>query len=182
MVTLSAAAIQYAIDDDGAVSVFIAHMGGPFWAKKDSAGWSFPKGEYNPEDEDGQSAAAREFEEEIGVPIAVDDLAPLGEFKQASGKVIVAFCAGVAPPLTRFVRSNEFEMEWPRGSGVMKSFPEVDRAEWFTIHDARDKLVKGQRPILDAILLRAKEGRPHAYEGHEATAVRDDAQQGSLFD
>jgi predicted NUDIX family NTP pyrophosphohydrolase len=134
---------------DTRLEVFIAHMGGPFWAKKDAAAWSIPKGVYLGE-EDELAAATREFEEEIGVPAPALDYVRLGEFRQSSGKVIVAFAAESDLEVAE-VHSNTFALEWPPRSGRQQEFPEVDDARWFAIGDARAKVVRGQLPILDAL-------------------------------
>ena len=131
------------------LEVFIAHMGGPFWAKKDAAAWSIPKGEYV-DDEDELVAAAREFEEEIGVPAPPLDYVRLGEFRQSSGKVVVVFAAESTLEVETVV-SNTFPLEWPPRSGRIQQYPEVDDARWFTVGAAHEKLVKGQRQILDAL-------------------------------
>ena len=134
---------------DGSLEVFLGHMGGPFWARKDDGAWSVPKGEFDPAAEDAADAARREFAEEVGIawegPIEL-----LGEFRQPSGKVLVVHVARAESPV-EFVASNEFELEWPRGSGRMRSFPEIDRAEWFGLAEARSKVVKGQVQVLDAL-------------------------------
>jgi predicted NUDIX family NTP pyrophosphohydrolase len=134
---------------DTRLEVFIAHMGGPFWARKDAAAWSIPKGEYS-EGEDELAAASREFAEEIGVPAPVLHYLRLGEFRQSSGKVIVTFAAESDLEITA-VHSNTFALEWPPRSGRQQDFPEVDDARWFPLEEARIKLVKGQLPILDAL-------------------------------
>jgi predicted NUDIX family NTP pyrophosphohydrolase len=134
---------------DTRLEVFIAHMGGPFWARKDATAWSIPKGEYS-SDEDELTAAAREFEEEIGVPAPALDYVKLGEFRQSSGKVIVAFAAESDLEVAE-VHSNTFELEWPPRSGRKQLFPEIDDARWVPLEEARVKLVKGQLPILDAL-------------------------------
>ena len=131
------------------LEVLIAHMGGPFWARKDAGAWSIPKGEHTP-DEEPVDAALREFAEEMGSPPPPGEVVPLGSVKQSGGKVVTTFALEGDFDLTGF-RSNTFEMEWPRGSGRMQEFPEVDRAEWVTIEVAREKLVKGQLPVLDAL-------------------------------
>jgi predicted NUDIX family NTP pyrophosphohydrolase len=136
----------------GDLEVFIAHMGGPFWAKKDAAAWSIPKGEYV-DDEDELIAAAREFEEEIGVAAPPLDYVGLGEFRQSSGKVVVVFAAESTLEV-EVVVSNTFPLEWPPRSGRIQQYPEVDDARWLTVDDAREKLVKGQRQILDALIQR----------------------------
>lgn len=141
---------------DAALEVFIAHMGGPFWAKKDAAAWSIPKGEFLP-DEDPLAAARREFGEEIGVPAPEHDYALLGEFRQASGKVVTVFDAESGFEVAT-VHSNTFTAEWPPKSGRIQDFPEIDRAEWMPVADAAWRLVKGQVPVLDA-LERAIAGR-----------------------
>lgn len=134
------------------LEVWIAHMGGPFWARKDDRAWSIPKGEYS-EGEDPFEAARREFAEEMGSPAPDAEYAALGDFRQPSGKVITAF-AGNAEFAPERIVSNTFPLEWPRGSGKIQSFPEIDRAEWVTETVARAKLVKGQLPILDALVQR----------------------------
>ena len=128
------------------VEVLLAHPGGPFWAKKDEGVWSIPKGEFL-EDEQPLAAARREFAEEIGTPIEGEFLA-LTPLKQPSRKVIHAFAVAGDLDVAR-VRSNLFEMEWPPKSGKMQSFPEVDRAAWFDLDEARQRIQKGQVPILD---------------------------------
>ena len=135
----------------GGPEVFLVHPGGPFWAKKDDGAWSIPKGLVDG-DEDLAAAARREFAEETGFA-ATSDLAPLGDFVQPSRKVVTAFAAeGDLDP--EALRSNVFEMEWPPKSGRNRSFPEVDRGDWFDPETAADKLVPGQRPILAALLAR----------------------------
>jgi predicted NUDIX family NTP pyrophosphohydrolase len=134
-----------------ALEVFLVHPGGPFWAKKDDGAWSIPKGVYEP-DEAPEAAARREFEEETGIAI-VSPLIPLGEFRQPGGKIVAAFATeGDIDPAA--VKSNTFTMEWPPRSGRSAEFPEVDRAGWFDPSTAAAKILKGQRPILDALLAR----------------------------
>jgi predicted NUDIX family NTP pyrophosphohydrolase len=130
------------------LEVLIAHMGGPFWARKDAGAWSIPKGEYT--DEDPLAAARREFAEEMGSPPPEGAVIPLGTVKQSGGKVVTTFAVEGDFDLAGF-RSNTFVMEWPRGSGTMREFPEVDRAEWVPVEVAREKLVKGQLAVLDAL-------------------------------
>lgn len=132
------------------VEVLIAHMGGPFWARKDAGAWSIPKGEYDV-DEEPLTAALREFAEEMGSPPPPGTPVPLGTVKQSGGKTVTTFAVAGDFDLAGF-HSNTFEMEWPRGSGRTQEFPEVDRAEWVTVDVAREKLVKGQIPVLDALL------------------------------
>lgn len=131
------------------IEVLLVHPGGPFWAKKDEGAWSIPKGLYAPE-EIPEAAALREFEEETGVAIAAP-LLTLGDFRQPGGKIVTAFAAeGDFDPAS--LRSNIFTMEWPPKSGRMADFPEVDRAAWFDPAAAARKILKGQRPILDALI------------------------------
>ncbi|RMB59862.1 NUDIX domain-containing protein [Tessaracoccus antarcticus] len=140
-------------DDSGAeVRVFLAHMGGPLWARKDSGAWSIPKGLHDP-DEEPEDAARREFEEEVGVMAPAGVLTDLGEVRQRSGKVVRAFAVKGDPGLA-FVASNAFTMEWPPRSGRLAEFPEIDGAQWFTLAEARGKLVAGQVAFLDALATR----------------------------
>lgn len=136
---------------DGGVEVLLGHMGGPFWARKDDGAWSFPKGEHLP-DEEPVIVARREFEEELGSP-APSDLVPLGELRVSSGKLL-ALWAGEGDLDVSAAVSNTFELEWPPRSGRVQEFPEVDRAGWFGVEEARAKLVKGQVPFLDRLLER----------------------------
>lgn len=135
---------------DGIPEVLIGHPGGPFWARKDAGAWTIPKGEYD-DTEDPWTAARREFAEEVGLrapdgqPIAFEPL------RQPSGKMVTVF-AVEADLDVRDAVSNTFTMEWPRGSGVFREYPELDRVAWFSVVDARDKLLKGQRPLLDLLL------------------------------
>src|SRR4051812_16940680 len=138
---------------DGAVEVLIAHMGGPFWSGKDEAAWSIPKGLYD-DAEEPLAAAFREFTEELGVmpPIDPASVAALGEFRQRSGKLLTVWAAaGDLDPAD--VVPGTFEMEWPPRSGRMGEFPEIDRVAWMLIDEARPKLVAGQRPVLDRLLV-----------------------------
>jgi len=149
MVVWSAGLLLYRLTP--APEVFIAHMGGPFWAKKDAGAWSIPKGEYDPDSEGALDAARREFREELGVDAPEVDWAELGTFASSSGKKVVVFAGdGAGFTASGFV-FGEFEMEWPPRSGRTASFPEVDRAEWMALDAAHDALVKGQRPALDAL-------------------------------
>ncbi|MGO7581602.1 NUDIX domain-containing protein [Rhizobium ruizarguesonis] len=133
------------------IEVLLVHPGGPFWARKDEAAWSIPKGLIEP-GEDELAAAIRETAEELGV--AVDGrFTPLGEYRQPGGKIVVAWSIEADPVLdVNVIQSSEFQMEWPPRSGQVKSFPEVDRAGWFSLADAAIKLLKGQRPILAGLL------------------------------
>ncbi len=126
-------------------------MGGPFWAGKDQRAWSIPKGEYG-SDEIPFDAALREFEEEIGSPPPPADYRELGQFRQPNGKWVAVWAAAAAEFDPTGGRSNTFPMEWPRGSGRLIDVPEMDRAEWVDTDAAREKLVRGQVPVLDALL------------------------------
>jgi predicted NUDIX family NTP pyrophosphohydrolase len=138
----------------GQPEVLIAHMGGPYWASKDTAAWSIPKGEFDPDEEGALDAARREFLEELGVATPDVAVAELGTFAYSSGKKIVVFVAdGAGFDASGFV-FGEFELEWPPRSGRMQRFPEVDRAEWVAVARAEELLVKGQRPALTALLTR----------------------------
>lgn len=156
MPVTSAALLLYRHPDPDTVEVFLAHMGGPYWQRKDDAAWSIPKGEYSG-DEDAFAVALREFEEEIGVPAPALDYTVLGEFRQPSRKVVTVFTAEFDGAI-EFVSSNTFELEWPPRSGRYQSFPEVDGATWFPVDVAEAKLVKGQRPALTALRDRLRAG------------------------
>ena len=133
------------------LQVFLVHPGGPFWKKKDHGAWSIPKGEYE-KGEDPLDAANREFEEETGIKPEGEFIA-LDQMKQPSGKVITAWAfEGDCSP--KALRSNTFSMEWPPKSGRKQEFPEVDRADWFTLDDARKRIVKGQIGFLDQLMTR----------------------------
>jgi predicted NUDIX family NTP pyrophosphohydrolase len=135
--------------DGGGIEVLLGHMGGPFWAKKDDGAWSIPKGEHGP-DEDPLAVAHREFEEELGSPVPAAELVPLGQVR-GSGKLLTVWAAeGDLDAAT--TTSNTFELEWPPRSGRLQEFPEIDRAAWFGVEEARGKLVKGQLPFLDRLL------------------------------
>jgi predicted NUDIX family NTP pyrophosphohydrolase len=132
----------------GGLEVLLVHPGGPFWARKDEGAWSIPKGEFDPA-EDPLDAARREFAEETGWTIE-GAFAPLTPVRQPGGKVVHAWAVeGQFDPAA--LRSNTFNLEWPRGSGRMREFPEVDRAAWFSIDDARRTILAGQRPLLDEL-------------------------------
>jgi predicted NUDIX family NTP pyrophosphohydrolase len=133
------------------VRVLLAHPGGPYWAKKDDGVWTIPKGEIA-DGEEPLAAARREFEEEMGT--AVDgDFLPLTPLRQPGGKLVWAWavCADFDPAA---LESNTFSMEWPPRSGRHQQFPEVDRAEWFEIATARQKILRGQAPFLDQLRTR----------------------------
>jgi predicted NUDIX family NTP pyrophosphohydrolase len=131
----------------GTVEVFLAHMGGPFWERKDEGAWSIPKGEF--ESEAPLAAALREFEEETGYK-------PNGNFigltpvKQSGGKTVYAWALEFDCDADQ-IHSNTFSMEWPKGSGKLCDFPEIDRAAWFSLAQARRKILKGQLGLLDQL-------------------------------
>ncbi|MDX6658018.1 MAG: hypothetical protein QOH62_2811 [Solirubrobacteraceae bacterium] len=150
------------------VEVLIAHMGGPFWARKDAGGWSIPKGEVEEGDE-ALATARREFEEELGSPPIKGELVDLGEVKQPSGKRIQVWALEGDLDVDRIV-SNTFELEWPPRSGEKQEFPEVDRAAWVSPAIAKTKLVKGQIPFID--LLAERLGLPAEFK----VADGDDAE------
>jgi predicted NUDIX family NTP pyrophosphohydrolase len=150
MTVRSAGILLYRRRATSALDVWIAHMGGPFWAHKDARAWSIPKGEYL-EDEDPLVAAQREFAEEIGSPAPSADYIGLGAFRQPSGKIITVFTAESDFAPERIV-SNTFSLEWPKGSGTVRSYPEIDDAAWISEPEARTKLVRGQLPVLDALI------------------------------
>ena len=132
----------------GATEVLLAHPGGPFWRNRDAGSWSIVKGEYA-DGEEPEVAARREFGEETGWAPPVE-LKPLGEIRQAGGKTVTGFMAeGDFDAAT--LASNSFEIEWPPRSGRRQAFPEIDRAEWFDLNTAREKINEGQRPFLDRL-------------------------------
>jgi predicted NUDIX family NTP pyrophosphohydrolase len=132
----------------GRLQVLLVHPGGPLWAKKDAGAWSIPKGEFGP-GEDPLAAARREVAEETGLAIA-GEFVPLAPRKQPGGKVVHAWAVeGDCDPTA--VRSNTFSMEWPPRSGRTREFPEIDRADWFDLDAAKEKIHKGQRGFLDEL-------------------------------
>lgn len=137
-------------DRDGRLEVLLVHPGGPFWTGKDLGAWSLPKGEHGPDD-DPLACALREFEEETGHEPPREGLLALGAVKQRGGKVVTAWAvAGDLDPDT--IVSNSFRVQWPPGSGNWKSFPEVDRAGWFDLDSARQKLVSAQAEFVDRLV------------------------------
>lgn len=133
---------------DSSVEVFLVHPGGPYWANKDAGSWSIPKGEFAA-DEDSLSAAQREFQEETGIR-AKGNFIPLNPLKQAGGKLVHAW-AVEGDCDARKITSNTFSLEWPPRSGKRQQFPEVDRAEWFPVEVAKEKILKGQAGFLDEL-------------------------------
>lgn len=136
-----------------ALEVYLAHMGGPFWSRKDAAAWSIPKGELDP-GEALLDAARREFAEEIGTDPPGGELLELGPFRYASGKTVHVFALEASDFDPVEIVSSTFELEWPPRSGRRQTFPEADRAEWVPLAVARERLVVGQRPALDALATR----------------------------
>jgi predicted NUDIX family NTP pyrophosphohydrolase len=156
MARVSAGLLLYRRRGEG-IEVFLVHPGGPFWAKKDKAAWSIPKGEVDP-DEDLLAAARREVLEETGL-VVEGAVHPLGPVRQAGGKLVHGFAVEAdADPAA--LHSNTFEMEWPPRSGRTQTFPEVDRAAWFPLEVARDRIHKGQQGLLDQ--LQGLVGQRHA--------------------
>jgi predicted NUDIX family NTP pyrophosphohydrolase len=133
----------------GGLEVLLVHPGGPFWARRDLGAWSIPKGEYGP-DEAPLAAARREFAEELGVAAPEGPIEDLGEVRQKSGKRVRAWALAGDVDVSR-VRSNTFTLEWPPRSGVTQEFPEVDRAEWFGLTVAREKMIPAQVALLDRL-------------------------------
>ncbi|MCR5875992.1 NUDIX domain-containing protein [Phenylobacterium sp. J426] len=148
MAEISAGVLAWRAGAEGP-EFLLVHPGGPYWAGKDEAAWSIPKGIVEPR-EDGWAAARREFEEELGTPIT-GEAVELPPVKTAGGKVIHAWLVETDLDVAQ-IRSNTFEMEWPPRSGRHATFPEVDRAAWFDPENARWRIHKGQRPILVAAL------------------------------
>lgn len=149
MPKLSAGLLLYRVVDGG-LDVLIAHPGGPFWARKDDGAWSIPKGEYDT-GEDPWTVARREFEEELGKAVPDGPRIDLAPLKQPSGKIVTVFAVRADLDLDG-AHSNTFTLEWPKGSGNLREFPEIDRVDWFPIAQARSKLLKGQRPLLDQLV------------------------------
>jgi predicted NUDIX family NTP pyrophosphohydrolase len=135
---------------DGEVEVLLGHPGGPFWARKDDGAWSIPKGEYTDE-EDPWLAARREFREEIGLDPPDGPRVEFAPLKQPGGKIVTAFAVRGDLDIADSV-SNTFELEWPRGSGKLREYPEIDRVAWLSVTQARSKLLRGQQPLLDRLM------------------------------
>ena len=147
---VSAGILLYRRGSSGELQVFLAHPGGPYWARRDDGAWSIPKGLAMDAETDLQAVALREFQEEVGFTPR-GPLTFLGQFRQPSGKLIHSW-AGAEEGGAEFAGSNSFDLEWPPRSGNTQSFPEVDRAEWFPVEVAKTKLLKGQVPILLALV------------------------------
>lgn len=129
--------------------VLIGHPGGPFWARKDDGSWSIPKGEYGSA-EDPWDAARREFAEELGCPAPEGPRRDLGTVRQPSGKMLTVFAVAADLDISGF-RSNTFTLEWPKGSGRLREFPELDRVAWLPTAEAHAKLLKSHRVFLDRL-------------------------------
>ena len=154
MATLRSAGILLFRRRGGEVEFLLVHPGGPFWARKDAGAWSIPKGQIE-EGEEQRACAIRELEEELGAAPRLDpeELIELGSIKQRAGKVVEAWAAEAEfDPAT--LASNTFSMEWPPRSGGHQDFPEVDRAEWFGLEAAREKILAAQAELLDRLLER----------------------------
>jgi len=151
---LSAGLLPFRVRDD-VVEVLIGHPGGPFWAKKDDGAWSILKGEYV-DGEDPWDVAQREFTEETGLAPPAGRRIEFDPVRQPSGKVLTAFAVHGDVDISD-THSNTFEIEWPRGSGQLRVFPEIDRVQWFSVADARVKLLTGHRPILDRLVAQLQE-------------------------
>jgi len=147
MPQISAGILLYRRGASG-LEVFLIHMGGPFWARKDAGAWSIPKGLID-EGEDALAAARREFREETGSEVDGEFL-PLTPIKQAGGKVVRAWAVEGDIDADNIV-SNTFKVEWPAGSGKWRAYPEADRAAWFAITEAMDRIVQGQRAFLSEL-------------------------------
>ncbi len=147
MATMSAGILMYRHGDAGLV-VLLVHPGGPFWRNRDLGAWSIPKGELDA-GEDPQAAARREFAEELGVA-AAGPLRPLGQVRQRGGKIVLAYALEGSLDVGS-VRSNEIPIEWPPRSGRTIQVPEIDRADWFALPLAREKILASQRPFLDRL-------------------------------
>jgi predicted NUDIX family NTP pyrophosphohydrolase len=148
MAELSAGILMWRRGPDRVVEVLLGHFGGPIWAKRDAGAWAIPKGLVEPE-EDLEACARREFEEELGVK-PEGNLTPLGRIRQKGGKWVHAYALEGNLDASAIV-SNVFTLEWPPRSGRLQAFPEIDRAAWFTIADAREKMLPSQRAILDLL-------------------------------
>ena len=144
----SAGILLYRIKDKE-LDLMLVHLGGPFWAKKDDGAWSIPKGLIE-EDEDPLTAAKREFKEEVGTDVN-GNFIDLGEIQQPSKKIIRIFALEKDLNVSN-AKSNTFTLEWPKGSGIIREYPEVDKASWFNLEEAKKKIVKGQVGFIDRLI------------------------------
>lgn len=161
----AAGILLYRLRDSG-LEVFLVHPGGPFWTKKDNGAWSIPKGELE-EGEDPLNAAKREFQEETGFFVE-GNFIPLTPLKQRGGKLVYAWaverdCDAEA------IKSNMFSMEWPPRSGKRAEFPEVDRAAWFTLEVAKEKILPGQMEFVDELRRATENNKSRVYENGQLT-------------
>jgi predicted NUDIX family NTP pyrophosphohydrolase len=147
MASMSVGILMYR-HGDGGLDVLLVHPGGPFWRNRDLGAWSIPKGELN-DGEDPEEAARREFAEELG-SAATGRLRPLGQVRQRGGKIVLAYALEGTLDADA-VRSNEISIEWPPRSGRTIPVPEIDRAEWFPLALAREKILLSQQPFLDRL-------------------------------
>ncbi len=129
--------------------MLLGHMGGPLWSGREKGAWSVPKGEYGT-DEDAEHAARREFEEELGIPVPTADLIDLGTVRQSGGKVVTVWAMEGEIDLSAVVYGT-FTMEWPRGSGRFREFPELDAVAWLDLSTARDRIIVAQQAFLDRL-------------------------------
>lgn len=149
MAKTSAGILLYRVGEG--IEVLLVHPGGPYWANRTEGAWSIPKGEYDPDSEDGLAAAIREFAEELGSPPPVGEYIALGDVTQRAGKVVSAWAVEGDLDAASIV-SNTFEIEWPPGSGRTEEFPEIDRAEWFDLDVARAAINPAQSTFLDRLV------------------------------
>jgi len=147
MAAVSAGIVMYRRGDDG-VAVLLVHPGGPFWRKRDLGAWSVPKGELA-SDEDLEAGARREFQEELGVTVS-GSLLPLGQVRQRAGKIVHGYAVEGDLDVNA-ISSNEIAIEWPPRSGRTIAIPEIDRAEWFPLPLARQKILEAQQPFIDRL-------------------------------
>ena len=152
MATNSAGILMYRHSDHG-IDLLLVHPGGPFWRNRDLGAWSIPKGELD-DGEDAETAARREFEEELGVKVP-GPLQPLGPVRQRAGKIVQGYALEGDLDVD-CIRSNDVAIEWPPRSGRTAHFPEIDRAAWFAVPLAREKILASQRPFLDRLEMLCK--------------------------
>jgi len=158
MASSSAGILMYRVVEEG-IQVLLVHPGGPFWLRKDFGAWSIPKGEPHP-GEAAEETARREFAEELGtMPEA--PLAPLGRIRQRSGKIVEGFAIEGDLDTERICCGSEVEMEWPRGSGQVHRFPEIDRAAWFPLPEARLRILAAQAELIERLEKRLLGATPH---------------------
>lgn len=158
MASSSAGILMYRVAEEG-TQVLLVHPGGPFWRREDFGAWSIPKGEPYPE-ESAEDAARREFAEELGT-VLEGSLAPLGCIRQRSGKIVEAFAIEGDLDTERVRCGSEVEMEWPRGSGRIHRFPEIDRAAWFPLSEARLRILAAQAELIERLEKRLLGATPH---------------------